>query len=163
MQCRNSSALARANPLPGDGKIAFVEEGHKYTVYGQPIERSTTRILSTFFTEFDPVANTNQWYDKWKANKNHKYYKLIHSTLTAGGDDEAAKAVVRASWEAHGAEAARLGTALHLHCEYDLNGEVRFRSAASAAGRYMDADVSMDTDAILDFCLYLQYCCIRNT
>ena len=125
VQCRNSSALARANPLPGDGQITFVEEGHKYTVYGQPIERSTTRVLATFFAEFDAVANTNEWYDRWKGNPHHKYYKLIQDTLAAGGDDEAAKAAVRASWDALGAEAARLGTALHLHCEYDLNGEVR--------------------------------------
>ena len=116
--------LARANPLPGDGKITFIEEGHKYTVYGQPIERSTTRVLGTFFDEFDAVANTNQFYDRWKANRSHKYYQLIQDTLNAGGDDEAAKAAIRTSWEALGAEAARLGTALHLHCEYDLNGEV---------------------------------------
>jgi hypothetical protein len=45
-------------------------------------------VLSTFFTEFDPVANTNEWYDKWKANAKHKYYKLIQDTLKAGGDDE---------------------------------------------------------------------------
>ena len=54
----------------------------------------------------------------------HKYYNIIKQTLDAGGDDEAAKAAIRALWEAKGAEASRLGTALHLHCEYDLNGEV---------------------------------------
>ena len=130
-QCRNSSVLARTNPLPGDGKITFVEEGHKYTVYGQPIERSTTRVLATFFEEFDPVANTNQYYERWKSNRSHKYYKQIQDTLRAGGDDEAAKAAIRASWEAVGAEASRLGTALHLHCEFDLNGEVRSRDSNS--------------------------------
>ena len=38
------------------------------------IERSCTGMLASFFAPFDPVANTNQWYDKWKANKRHKYY-----------------------------------------------------------------------------------------
>ena len=97
-------------------------------MFGQQIERSTTRVLATFFAEFYAVANTNEWYERWKGNSKHKYYKLIQDTLKAGGDDEAAKAAVRASWEALGAEAARLGTGLHLHCEYDLNGEVSSRT-----------------------------------
>ena len=121
-QCRNASTLALANPLPGDGKITFVEEGHAYTVFGQPIERSTTRVLGTFFAEREYLRD--EWFQKWKADRNHKYFKIIKQALDAGGDDEAAKAAIRASWEAKGAEASRLGTALHLHCEYDLNGEV---------------------------------------
>jgi len=114
--------LARRNPLPGDGKITFVEDGHVYTLYGEAIQRSTTRVLSEFFAVVDPVANTDTYYPSWKINTKHKYYPIIRDTLAAGGDDEAAKAAIRASWEQMGAEAA-LGTALHLHCEYDLNGE----------------------------------------
>ena len=67
----------------------------------------------------------DEWYQKWKTNRQHKYYKIIESALAAGGGDDAAKAAIRASWAAAGKEAARLGTALHLHCEYDLNDEVR--------------------------------------
>ena len=40
-----------------------------------------------------------------------------------------AKAAILALWEAEGVEAARLGTKLHLHCEYDLNVEPLPRDA----------------------------------
>jgi len=39
LQCRNADALAKTHPLPGDGTITFVEEGHKYTAYGEAVHR----------------------------------------------------------------------------------------------------------------------------
>ena len=102
-------------------------------MYGAPIERSCTGVMGAYFAPFDPKANTDEFYAAWqreyeKGNQQHKYYSIIRDTLAAGGShDDAAKAI-RASWEAKGAEAARLGTLLHLHCEYDLNGEVRMLS-----------------------------------
>lgn len=116
--------------MPGDGKITFVEDGHRYTVYGAAIERSCTSVMGAYFAPFDPVANTDEFYEVWKreyekGNRQHKYYSIIHNALATGGDDEDAAAAIRASWEAKGAEAARLGTLLHLHCEHDLNSEVR--------------------------------------
>ena len=129
LQCRNAGALALKNVLPGDGKITFVDEGHKYTAYGEAVHRSTTGVMADFFEKFDPVANTNQWYDNWKGNTRHKYYPIIKQTLDGGGSDEDAKAAICASWETLGAEASRLGTALHLHCEYALNEQSLPRDA----------------------------------
>ena len=94
--------------------------------------------MSEFFAVVDPVANTDTYYPSWKINTKHKYYPIIRDTLAAGGDDEAAKAAIRASWEQMGAEAARLGTALHLHCEYDLNGEVRSLIAPQPSRNALD-------------------------
>ena len=78
-------------------------------------------MLGSFFPEREYLRD--EWFQKWKTDRKHKYYSIIKQALDAGGDDDAAKAAIRASWEAAGKEAARLGTALHLHCEYDLNGE----------------------------------------
>ena len=50
LQCRNADALAKANPQLGDGKITFVEEGHKYTAYGEPVHRSTTGVMAAVGT-----------------------------------------------------------------------------------------------------------------
>jgi hypothetical protein len=121
LQCRNADALAQKNVLPGDGKITFVEDGHKYTAYGEAVHRSTTGVMADFFEKFDPIANTDEWYESWKGNRKHKYYPIIKETLDGGGSDDDAKAAIRKSWETLGAEASRLGTALHLHCEYALN------------------------------------------
>jgi len=75
------------------------------------------------------VANTNEFYAGWqreyeRGNQRHKYFSIIRDMLAAGGSHADAAKAIRASWEAKGAEAARLGTLLHLHCEYDLNSEV---------------------------------------
>ena len=45
---------------------------------------------------------------------------------------------------------------------HDLNDELRvgIPKTPFRPGRYTDADVSMDTDALLDFCLYCTYCCM---
>ena len=118
LQCRNATTLARTNPLPDDGKITFVEDGHKYTVYGAPIERSCTGVMGAYFAPFDPVANTDEFYPAWqreysRGNQQHKYYSIIRDTLAAGGSHDDAARAIRASWEAKGVEAARLGTLLH--------------------------------------------------
>ena len=98
-------------------------------MFGESIERSCTGVMGAYFAPFDAVANTDEFYATWqreydKGNQRHKYYSIISDTLAAGGSHADAAAAIRASWEAKGTEAARLGTLLHLHCEYDLNGEV---------------------------------------
>ena len=85
--------------------------------------------MGGYFAPFDPVANTNEFYPTWKreydaGNSSHRYFAIIRDTLAAGGSHDDAAAAIRASWEVKGAEAARLSTLVHLHCEYDLNGEV---------------------------------------
>ena len=131
-QCRNCSSLAHANPHQGDGQVSFVEEGHSYTDHatGQHPERSCTRVLASGFEPVDFAALAAQYYPVWlreynKGTTSHKYYGILHGVLAAGGSDAEAQAAVCAAWQAKGDEACRLGTLLHLHCEYDLNNEVR--------------------------------------
>ena len=124
IHCRNASALAAAHPLPADPHLRFEEAGHTYTAWGQRVERSTTRLLhDECFHEFDAVACTDAFYDGWKTNPSSKYHERVHELLAAGLDDEAVKAQIRADWKALGEEASRLGTALHAHCEFDMNGQ----------------------------------------
>ena len=124
VHCRNASTLARVHPLPADPFLVFEEAGHTYTAWGQRVERSTTRLLhDECFDEFDGAACTDTFYAGWKTNPKNKYYARVHELLQAGLDDEAVKAQIRADWSALGEEAAKLGTALHAHCEYDMNGE----------------------------------------
>ena len=123
VHCRNVSTLARLHPLPGDAHISFREDGHIYTAWGAPVQRSCTRVLGEYFDYFDPVENTNTYYEQWKANPQHRYHAQIQRVLAAVGSDEQAKAAIRDSWAALGVDAARLGTAVHLHCEYTLNDE----------------------------------------
>ena len=115
--------LATRHPLPADAHIVFDPEPHTYHAWGQPVARSTTRLVDECFDAFDAAATVDQHYDGWKANPRSKYYRLVHGALADGCDDAAAKQRVRAEWEALGAEARRLGTALHAHCERDLNGD----------------------------------------
>ena len=53
VQCRNAAAdaLAREHPLPGDGAITFVEEGHKYTAYGSPVHQARRRASAGDYFE----------------------------------------------------------------------------------------------------------------
>ena len=126
VQARNANALAYANPLPGDAFVTFEEEAHKYTVHGEPVERSTTRVLKDYFEQlqFDPVENTNTYYPRWKRNPLHKYHARIHEVLDGGGTDEQAKATIRADWTALGEAASRLGTLFHLYAEFVENDQL---------------------------------------
>ena len=81
---------------------------------------------------FEPVdsgALASEYYKVWRreydaGKTQHKYYAILDRVLGAGGSDAEAEAAVCASWQEKGDEACRLGTLLHLHCEYDLNSEV---------------------------------------
>ena len=123
VHCRNASALAITNPLPADPFLLFEEQGHTYTAWGQRVARSTTRLLHECFDDFDGDACTDAFYEGWKGNPKSKYHTRVHELLDTGLGDEAVKAQIRADWSALGEEAARLGTALHTHCEYDMNGQ----------------------------------------
>ena len=132
-QCRNASSLARVNPLAGDGQVSFVELGHSYTDHmtGQHPERSCTSVLGAGFEPVNFAALCKEYYCVWRKHydnrkTSHKYYAILEldSVLSKGGSDAEAEAAVCASWQEKGDEACRLGTLLHLHCEYDLNSEV---------------------------------------
>ena len=123
VHCRNASTLARANPFPADAHLLFEEEDHKYTVYGKPVDRSTTRVLGDFFDAFDAVKCTDEFYAGWASNPRSKYYEQIQRLRGEGYDDDEISARIRGDWTRLGEDASRLGTKLHLHCEYDCNQE----------------------------------------
>ena len=111
------TVLALKHPLPADAHLTFVEEGHQYTAWGQRVERSTTKLIEACFDDFDGAGCVETYYEAcWKSNPKSKYYARIHASLAAGRSEEEVKASIRAAWEAEGAEARRLGTALHAHC-----------------------------------------------
>ena len=123
VQCRNADALARRNPLPANAHHRFEEEGHRYTVHGSRVERSTTRLLSEWFEAFDPVGCTDAWYEGWSTNPNSKYYETIRRGRESGYSDATIAKKIRSEWTKVGSEASQLGTALHTHCEFDCNGQ----------------------------------------
>jgi hypothetical protein len=123
VHCRNASVLAGKHPFPADAHCVFEEEGHKYTIFGKPVERSTTRVLGDFFGAFDPVACTDQFFDGWAKNARSQYHEQIQRLRAEGFADDEIAARIRGDWTRLGEEASRLGTLLHLTCEYDCNGE----------------------------------------
>ena len=84
--------------------------------------------LERVFAVFDPVANTDTYYPSWKISKKHKYYPIIRDTLAAGGDDEAAKAAIRASWE----QRVRRRRALERRCTCTASTTSMARCALSS-------------------------------
>jgi hypothetical protein len=110
--------LSRQHPLPADPHLAFAEEGHQYTAWGQRVQRSTTKLIAECFGAFDGAGCVETYYEAWKANPKSEYHARIHAALDAGASEEEAKASILAMWE----QWRDLGTALHAHCELDLNG-----------------------------------------
>ena len=84
-KCERASEAQPFCTFAGDGLVTFVEDGHVYTAYGAPIDRSTTAVLGAFFVQFDGVGCTDEWYvESWKANPNNKYHARIHQVLGEG-------------------------------------------------------------------------------
>lgn len=123
IHCRNASALATVHPFPADKHLIFEEEGHKYTIFEKTVDRSTTRVLGDFFGTFNPVACTAQFFAAWAANPHSQYHDQIQRMRGEGYDDDEVAARIRSDWTRLGEDASRLGTLLHLWCEYDCNGE----------------------------------------
>ena len=138
VQCRNVDALARQHALVGDAQHEFDEERHEYTVFGQRVERSTTEVIAGWFAPFDPAACTDAYFARWAENPDSEYYEVIWDVRAEGLPDEEAVRRIHAEWERRGVEAGRLGTLLHLHCEYDCNGMeiVRHPELLAEIGQY---------------------------
>ena len=83
-----------------DGKLAFNEEAHRYTLNGVEF-RSVSNIVGLFFREFDAMS--------------------ISLKKCCGNEVEAAK--LREVWESKGAVASQAGTFLHKQIEDYLNGK----------------------------------------
>lgn len=102
---------------------------HYYTVEREPgvLERvpvSVTAFTKAYFVQFDADKMLNRYYSKWSADANSKYHSLIHATLSAGGDAEAAREAIKAQWKRTGTEASARGTQMHAHAEIMMNGLV---------------------------------------
>ena len=120
---RRACSLRRAHPLPGDEHITFEPKGHLYTAYGAPVDRSVTRLIDDCFERFDAAAVAAKFYEVWKQNPCSGYHTRIHALLAAGRNDAQVQGHICAGWSHLGENAARLGTAIHAHCEYIMNGE----------------------------------------
>lgn len=115
---RNYDFLARENPIPNlDELIVFDEEAHRYTVRGEPVPRSATKIVSDAVAEqpFDGDAIILKNLASWRSNPTSKYGQMVQ-----GLDDESAALKIKHTW----AQTSVLGTKLHKRLEASLNDDV---------------------------------------
>ena len=126
---RGCSYLAERFPLPGDDEdITFEETSHTYTFRGRVVEKSSTGVLHTYFDEFDGKATIAQYYERWKALEDVRYWSIIQHTMRDVDDsmhltDAQAKEAILERWSDEGKRASELGTQVHLYCERVLNAE----------------------------------------
>jgi hypothetical protein len=116
-QCRNYSLLAMEHPIEEvDPHVEFNEELHVYTVFGELVPRSATKVVSQALAEqpFDAEAVIVKNLASWKAKPTSKYGEMIQ-----GLSDEKAISKIRDLWSS----ANVLGTKLHKRLEAHLNDE----------------------------------------
>ena len=121
---RNGVQLPKqANPYEADLNGSFYEPTHTYTVNGIRAERSATALVDELFENFDAAEVLEKYYEKWKIQRDPRYYPVIISCSSEDGsvDDDAAKSKIATIWKEEGLLAANLGTELHLHLERLLN------------------------------------------
>lgn len=125
LQAPDPRLLSTKNPHPNDGRVTFKEEGHKYThsESGRLVPKSQTGATGRFFETFDAKAVVDANFATWRANKECKYWPLIHyiELVERKGEDGARKAIIQL-WEANGQQASRAGTHMHEQIENYLNG-----------------------------------------
>ena len=123
VQCRNAATLARQTPLRGDGLILFKEVGHTYTAWGKRVMRSTTAVLADFFETVIPHELVDRYAETWLKDPQKRWHSFMLEHVGGGGTFADAKTALLAHWVQIGEQASELGTLMHLHCEYDANGE----------------------------------------
>jgi hypothetical protein len=117
-------ALAVANAHERDARILFDEVAHVYWIDGKRYPGSVSGLVHEYFPEFDAVATIENGFERWRRNKENKYYPLIsYLTGVVGFSDELAKLEIARNWSAAGARASGDGTDTHLQIELCLNGE----------------------------------------
>lgn len=112
---RNYTKLAQEFPIDKiDPHIQFDEESHTYTVHGQAVPRSATKVISDAVGDkpFDADLVIARNLASWKKNPASKYGKMI-----SGLDEDAAKAKIKDLWS----KSSVLGTTLHRRFEASLN------------------------------------------
>ena len=112
---RNYSRLAQLFPIEDiDPYVEFEEQSHRYTVRGQLVPRSATKIVGDALAEepFDGDAVILKNLASWKARPSSKYGAMIQ-----GMDDAEATSKIKGLWS----NANILGTKLHRRLEANLN------------------------------------------
>lgn len=121
---RDELKLAVLNAHPRDERIRFDAVEHRYFVDGCAYPTSVSGLIHDSFPQFDAPAVVNQYYERWKSDKNNKYAPLIaYLTGVVGLDDELAKLEIARTWSANGSRASNAGTDTHLQIELYLNEE----------------------------------------
>jgi hypothetical protein len=112
---RNYTRLAEEYPIEDiDPHVIFDEDTHRYTVRGELVPRSATKVVSDALAEepFDGNAIILKNMASWRARPRSKYGAMIRGL----SDDEAAFKI-KDQWS----NANVLGTALHRRLEAALN------------------------------------------
>jgi hypothetical protein len=112
---RNYAALARRYPIEQlDPFVQFDEYSHRYTVRGERVPRSATKIVSDMMLDepFDGDAIIMKNLASWKSKPTSKYGAVI-----AGMNDTDATDTIKTLWS----NANVLGTTLHRRLEAHLN------------------------------------------
>jgi ATP-dependent exoDNAse (exonuclease V) beta subunit len=87
-----------------DALIQFDAAEHKYRIDGIEAHCSVTGLIGRFFPEFDAEKTIETFYDRWQANKGHKYFNK-------------SKQQIAEEWEKNGTQSRNLGTKLHKAIE----------------------------------------------
>lgn len=104
----NNTLLEIQNAHERDNDIKFVEEGHVYYIKKEKGFKSVTTLVHDAFEKFnsDKIIDNMMKGANWEKSK---YYGMT-------------KEEIKALWKSNGAEAAKMGTAMHAMFEYYYNG-----------------------------------------
>lgn len=114
---RNYALLANENPIGDiDDHIQFDEKSHTYTVNGEVVPISATKVVSDVIAErpFDADVTIRKNMASWRSKPNSKYGAIID-----GLSDADAMLKLKDLWS----NANVLGTKLHKRLEASLNDE----------------------------------------
>ena len=116
-RARRPRMLRAKHPIQGDDDIEFDPAKHVYTVRGEAVPISVTKLISRDAVPaeyaFDGPAVVRKNLRSWRANASSKYHPLVE-----GVTDEEAVSNVLGLWDAN----RDAGTAMHALFEDTLNG-----------------------------------------
>ena len=116
--------LERKNEHERDKRVWMDESIHVYYLDDKPLNLSVSGLWGQFFPHFDPEGCLTTYYDKWKANKESSYFRLIqYLGIVKGMEDEEIREEIKRMWSSNGDSASGKGTFMHRQIELFLNGE----------------------------------------